>query len=89
MTESLAVALHVAVILPRLAAMASANNQMANETKKADIARQLFDAYSAMSCCCILRFTQPVCLCVCVRMRACVCVCVNQCVHVPVSVRMV
>ncbi|XP_076470808.1 RAB11-binding protein RELCH homolog isoform X2 [Babylonia areolata] len=38
-------------ILPRLAAMASANNQMSNETKKADIARQLFDAYSAMSCC--------------------------------------
>ncbi|KAK7115385.1 hypothetical protein V1264_001262 [Littorina saxatilis] len=31
--------------------MASANTQMANETKRADIARQLFDAYSAMSCC--------------------------------------
>ncbi|KAK7505871.1 hypothetical protein BaRGS_00003142 [Batillaria attramentaria] len=39
------------IILPRLAAIASANNQMANETKRADIARQLFDAYSAMSCC--------------------------------------
>ncbi|XP_025114881.1 lisH domain and HEAT repeat-containing protein KIAA1468-like isoform X4 [Pomacea canaliculata] len=38
-------------ILPRLAAIASANNQTGNETKKADIARQLFDAYSAMSCC--------------------------------------
>ncbi|KAL8571753.1 hypothetical protein ACOMHN_051120 [Nucella lapillus] len=31
--------------------MASANNQMNNETKRGDIARQLFDAYSAMSCC--------------------------------------
>lgn len=38
-------------ILPRLAAIASANNQVSNETKKADISKQLFDAYSAMSCC--------------------------------------
>ncbi|XP_012937073.1 RAB11-binding protein RELCH homolog [Aplysia californica] len=38
-------------ILPRLAAMASANNNMGNETKRTDIAMQLFEAYSALSCC--------------------------------------
>ncbi|XP_067652799.1 RAB11-binding protein RELCH homolog [Haliotis asinina] len=38
-------------ILPRLAAMAMANNNVTNETKKMDIAMQLFEAYSAMSCC--------------------------------------
>ncbi|XP_055891966.1 RAB11-binding protein RELCH homolog isoform X3 [Biomphalaria glabrata] len=38
-------------ILPRLAAMASANNHVTNETKRTDIAKQLFEAYSAISCC--------------------------------------
>ncbi|XP_041376691.1 RAB11-binding protein RELCH homolog [Gigantopelta aegis] len=38
-------------ILPRLAAMALANNHTTNETKKMDITLQLFEAYSAMSCC--------------------------------------
>ena len=42
------------VILPRLAAMASANNHVVNDTKRTDIALQLFEAYSALSCCCIL-----------------------------------
>ncbi|KAJ8302486.1 hypothetical protein KUTeg_018882 [Tegillarca granosa] len=37
------------IILPRLAAMAIANNHVTNETKKRDIAIQLFEAYSAMS----------------------------------------
>ncbi|KAK6185471.1 hypothetical protein SNE40_007696 [Patella caerulea] len=31
--------------------MALANNNTANETKRRDIAMQLFEAYSAMSCC--------------------------------------
>ncbi|XP_071176146.1 RAB11-binding protein RELCH homolog [Mytilus edulis] len=38
-------------ILPRLAAMASANNHMAEEKKKREIALELFEAYSSMSCC--------------------------------------
>ncbi|XP_021379245.1 lisH domain and HEAT repeat-containing protein KIAA1468 homolog, partial [Mizuhopecten yessoensis] len=39
-------------ILPRLAAMASANNHLsATEGRKRDIALLLFEAYSAMSCC--------------------------------------
>ncbi|CAE1253400.1 unnamed protein product [Acanthosepion pharaonis] len=39
------------VVIPRLAGMALANNSVSNETKKTDIALQLFEAYSAMSCC--------------------------------------
>ncbi|KAL5022361.1 hypothetical protein ScPMuIL_001516 [Solemya velum] len=39
------------VVLPRLAALALANNNITNETKKSDVAKQLFEAYSAMSCC--------------------------------------
>uniref|UniRef100_A0A2C9KJR6 Uncharacterized protein n=1 Tax=Biomphalaria glabrata TaxID=6526 RepID=A0A2C9KJR6_BIOGL len=31
--------------------MASANNHVTNETKRTDIAKQLFEAYSAISCC--------------------------------------
>ncbi|XP_033755767.1 LOW QUALITY PROTEIN: RAB11-binding protein RELCH-like [Pecten maximus] len=38
-------------ILPRLAAMASANNNLTTEGRKRDIALLLFEAYSAMSCC--------------------------------------
>ncbi|XP_059148848.1 RAB11-binding protein RELCH-like isoform X1 [Physella acuta] len=38
-------------ILPRLAAMATANNNRTNDTKRTDIAMQLFEAYSALSCC--------------------------------------
>ncbi|XP_077982155.1 RAB11-binding protein RELCH homolog [Glandiceps talaboti] len=38
-------------ILPRLTAIAHANNNTSNETKKSDIALQLFEAYSALSCC--------------------------------------
>lgn len=38
-------------VIPRLAGMALANNSVSNETKKTDIALQLFEAYSAMSCC--------------------------------------
>ncbi|XP_052822976.1 RAB11-binding protein RELCH homolog isoform X2 [Octopus bimaculoides] len=38
-------------VLPRLAAMALANNSITNEIKKTDVALQLFEAYSAMSCC--------------------------------------
>lgn len=38
-------------ILPRLTALAVQNQLTANETRKADVALQLFEAYSAMSCC--------------------------------------
>ncbi|ESO82885.1 hypothetical protein LOTGIDRAFT_108770 [Lottia gigantea] len=38
-------------LLPRLAGMALANNNTSNDTKRRDIAMQLFEAYSAMSCC--------------------------------------
>lgn len=43
----------ISVILPRLAAMAMANNQVADEIKKREVALELFEAYSSMSCCCI------------------------------------
>ncbi|KAH9515547.1 hypothetical protein Btru_011368 [Bulinus truncatus] len=43
--------MELGIILPRLAAMASANNHVTNETKRTDIAKQLFEAYSAISCC--------------------------------------
>ncbi|KAK3746894.1 hypothetical protein RRG08_030305 [Elysia crispata] len=39
------------LILPRLAGMAASNNQTGNQTKRSDIAGQLFEAYSALSCC--------------------------------------
>ena len=42
------------VVLPRLAAIAHANNNTSNETRKEDVATALFEAYSALSCCCIL-----------------------------------
>ncbi|CAH1269897.1 KIAA1468 [Branchiostoma lanceolatum] len=38
-------------VLPRLAIMAGNNNLMINETKRTDIAMQLFEAFTAMSCC--------------------------------------
>lgn len=38
-------------ILPRLAAMASANNNLTDEKRKREIALELFEAYSSMSCC--------------------------------------
>ncbi|XP_070574126.1 RAB11-binding protein RELCH homolog isoform X2 [Ptychodera flava] len=38
-------------VLPRLTAIAHANNNTTNDTKKSDIALQLFEAYSALSCC--------------------------------------
>lgn len=44
----------VAVVLPRLAALAAKNNSTTNETKKMDIALALLEAFTAMSCCCIL-----------------------------------
>lgn len=42
------------VVLPRLAALAAKNNSTTNETKKMDIALALLEAFTAMSCCCIL-----------------------------------
>lgn len=42
------------VVLPHLHKLALANNSQALENKRIDIATQLFEAYSALSCCCIL-----------------------------------
>uniref|UniRef100_A0A3P9LPB0 RAB11 binding and LisH domain, coiled-coil and HEAT repeat containing n=1 Tax=Oryzias latipes TaxID=8090 RepID=A0A3P9LPB0_ORYLA len=41
-------------VLPHLHKLALANNSHAGESKRIDIATQLFEAYSALSCCCIL-----------------------------------
>ena len=43
-----------AVIIPRLAEVAEANNSCRNHTKKQDIALSLVDAYRNISECCIL-----------------------------------
>ncbi len=54
------------VVLPHLHKLALCNNQQTVESKRIDIATQLFEAYSALSCCCILyvflHFT-PNCVC--------------------------
>lgn len=42
------------VVLPHLYKLALANNSQTVESKRIDIATQLFEAYSALSCCCIL-----------------------------------
>lgn len=42
------------VVLPHLHKLALANNSQSVESKRIDIATQLFEAYSALSCCCIL-----------------------------------
>ena len=34
--------------------MAASNNHVDNNTRRLDVAVQLFEAYSALSCCCIL-----------------------------------
>lgn len=49
------------VVLPHLAKLALANNSQSAEAKRIDVAMQLFEAYSALSCCCILlaAATQP------------------------------
>ena len=41
-------------MLPRLAGMSAANSQVTNDDVKRQMALQLFEAYSALSCCCIL-----------------------------------
>ncbi|KAG7236980.1 hypothetical protein INR49_032911 [Caranx melampygus] len=41
-------------VLPHLHKLALANNSQSVESKRIDIATQLFEAYSALSCCCIL-----------------------------------
>ena len=46
--------LTVAVVLPRLAVFAASNNHVTIEAHKREVALQLFEAYSALSCCCIL-----------------------------------
>ncbi|CAH1780269.1 unnamed protein product, partial [Owenia fusiformis] len=38
-------------VLPRLAKLAAQNNAVTNQTRKRDVAMQLFEAYSALSCC--------------------------------------
>ena len=47
----------VAVVLPRLAVFAASNNHVTIEAHKREVALQLFEAYSALSCCCILDVT--------------------------------
>ena len=42
------------VVLPHLHKLALGNNSQTVEAKRIDIATQLFEAYSALSCCCIL-----------------------------------
>ncbi len=42
------------VVLPHLHKLSLCNNQQTVESKRIDIATQLFEAYSALSCCCIL-----------------------------------
>ena len=49
--------LTVAVVLPRLAVFAASNNHVTMEAHKREVALQLFEAYSALSCCCILDVT--------------------------------
>ena len=49
--------LTVAVVLPRLAVFAASNNHVTIEAHKREVALQLFEAYSALSCCCILDIT--------------------------------
>uniref|UniRef100_A0A8C8GF74 LisH domain-containing protein n=1 Tax=Oncorhynchus tshawytscha TaxID=74940 RepID=A0A8C8GF74_ONCTS len=44
-------------VLPHLHKLALGNNVQATESKRIDIATQLFEAYSALSCCCILHPT--------------------------------
>ncbi|KAG9347901.1 hypothetical protein JZ751_003918 [Albula glossodonta] len=41
-------------VLPHLHKLALGNNMQTVDTKRLDIATQLFEAYSALSCCCIL-----------------------------------
>ncbi|MBN3280732.1 K1468 protein, partial [Polyodon spathula] len=41
-------------VLPHLHKLALGNNTQMVESKRQDIAMQLFEAYSALSCCCIL-----------------------------------
>jgi len=40
-------------MLPRLTALALENNNQSDENRKRQMALQLFEAYSALSCCCI------------------------------------
>ena len=44
----------ISVILPRLSAIAKANNENTNETRRRDIATELLEGFKALSCCCIL-----------------------------------
>lgn len=39
------------VVLPRMAVMAATNNHNPDESKRFEIAMQLFEAYSSLSCC--------------------------------------
>lgn len=56
-------------MLPHLAKLALANNSQSTEAKRIDVAMQLFEAYSALSCCCILLAVgaQPQLVCLTVR----------------------
>jgi len=44
----------VSVVLRRLAIVAASNNHASNIACRKEVAMQLFEAYSALSCCCIL-----------------------------------
>ncbi|XP_071270911.1 RAB11-binding protein RELCH homolog isoform X3 [Salvelinus alpinus] len=65
-------------VLPHLHKLALSNNVQATESKRIDIATQLFEAYSALSCCCILQPTLTF-VCGCARLCMCVCMCVCVC----------
>ncbi|KAH3840078.1 hypothetical protein DPMN_113520 [Dreissena polymorpha] len=47
-------------MLPRLTALALENNNQTSELKKREMALQLFEAYSVLSCCCILNLNSTV-----------------------------
>lgn len=46
---------YFSVVLPHLHKLALVNNMQTVEAKRLDVASQLFEAYSALSCCCILQ----------------------------------
>ena len=48
------------VVIPHLHKLALVNNLQIVDSKRLDIATHLFEAYSALSCCCILDYCRSV-----------------------------
>lgn len=49
------------VVIPHLHKLALVNNLQIVDSKRLDIATHLFEAYSALSCCCILAVLNCIC----------------------------